>query len=406
MGSLVNAAAGQGGRGISLRGRGQRSRFLRGLGRGRGRQPGAVPPHCRNRRKRSHSSRLHSTRDGTLHLHSPNMSSSISTTGRRYSLWHFGSQAWLAAQAFSQQAGLHSKPLQQRPSRSSLRTAHFAARRLRTATASLLAAGGLRTATASLLTASRLRTAAASLPQQAGSGQQPLAASQHLVSQQQPLASNISFTSANKSRTGSLGRQQSCSVSQQPQAFSQQAGFAQQAQAFAQQPQAFSQQAGSGQQAFGQAFSQQATLAQALHSPQPPPVQPNMRSKSSKPNPWLHRATLTRSAPIIVLPFIEQQLLYSELGWETWVAYPQFIRCTAPGPSSQSLARFHPIRLPDAPSSVPPRHAQLLRVSPWYRPRRKWRLSERNVFPAKGLLLLLAKISSLRKAVKVCRLYA
>jgi hypothetical protein len=84
--------------------------------------------------------------------------------------------------------------------------------------------------------------------------------------------------------------------------------------------QAFSQQVGA-QQAFSQhGFAQHgwqgATLAHALHSQQPPPFSPSMRSKSSKLNPWLHRATLTRSAPKIVLHLIEQPLLYSELGLE------------------------------------------------------------------------------------------
>jgi len=76
-------------------------------------------------------------------------------------------------------------------------------------------------------------------------------------------------------------------------------------------PQVGSQQAGSSQQA---GASQQATSAQALHSPQPPLLSPNMRSRSSKPNPWPHRATLTRSAPITILPLIELQLLFNETG--------------------------------------------------------------------------------------------
>jgi hypothetical protein len=141
-----------------------------------------------------------------------------------------------------------------------------------------------------------------------------------------------------------------------PQAFSQQAG----SQAFSQQAgsQAFSQQAGShaagahaglqerrlamqslrppnrsqrcrqtvlqtglhaGSQAFSQhagsqhAFSQQA-FSQQPASPQPPQFRPSRLSRRSMPNPWLHRATLTRSAPKMVLPLIEQQLLYNEPG--------------------------------------------------------------------------------------------
>jgi hypothetical protein len=110
-----------------------------------------------------------------------------------------------------------------------------------------------------------------------------LAGSQQAVLQQRSH-SNRSLMPANRSRTG-VARQHV------PQVGSQQAGFAQQA--------------GSGQQAL--AGSQQATLAQALHSPQPPQLfSPKRRSRSSSPNPWLHRATLTRSAPKIVLLFIEQ----------------------------------------------------------------------------------------------------
>jgi hypothetical protein len=70
-------------------------------------------------------------------------------------------------------------------------------------------------------------------------------------------------------------------------------------------------QAFTGQQGAGHAFSQAATLAQAL---QPPfSFMPSNRFRSSAPNPWLHRAALSKSAPKIVLLFIEQQLLYSEL---------------------------------------------------------------------------------------------
>jgi hypothetical protein len=148
---------------------------------------------------------------------------------------------------------------------------------------------------------------------QQGSGQHALHAVQQPVLQllQQQSHSNRSLIPANKSRTG-VARQQVLQQVFSQQAFSQQAGA----------QQAFSQQAGAqhaftGQQGSGQhAFSQQATLAQhALHSPQPPQLFiPKSRSKSSSPNPWLHRATLTRSAPKIVLLFIEQQLLYNELG--------------------------------------------------------------------------------------------
>jgi hypothetical protein len=134
--------------------------------------------------------------------------------------------------------------------------------------------------------------------QVAGSGQQPFAVSQQPLSQVVPLASKRSFRLSNRSRTGVQ-----CCLLHEPQLACPQTG----SQGFGQ---AFSQ---AGAQGCGHAFSQQATLAQALHSPQPPQFSPNMRSKSSKLNPWLHRATLTRSAPKIVLHFIEQQLLYSEL---------------------------------------------------------------------------------------------
>jgi hypothetical protein len=156
--------------------------------------------------------------------------------------------------------------------------------------------------------------------QQAGSGQQPFSP-QVPLSQQVPLHSNMSFKPANMSRTGVAFAKASrtgvgkcfLQVLSQPsfsQAGSQQATFSQ---AFGQ---AFSQQATFSQGA-GQAFSQQATfshgatLAHALHSPQPPLFSPSKPFRSSKPNPWLHRTTLTRSVPKIVLRFIEQQLLYT-----------------------------------------------------------------------------------------------
>jgi hypothetical protein len=72
-------------------------------------------------------------------------------------------------------------------------------------------------------------------------------------------------------------------------------------------------QAGSGAQHFT-AGLQQAGAAQASQAPQPPQFSPDSRPKSSPANPWLARAALTRSAPNTILPFIEQTLLYNELG--------------------------------------------------------------------------------------------
>jgi hypothetical protein len=214
------------------------------------------------------------------------MFSSNSTTGRRYSLWHFGShffsqagsQAATLSQALTGQQALHAFSQQR------ALWQHFLALQAFSQPQAFSHAGS--------------QAFGQAFSQQAGSGQQPLAALQAPVSHTVPFDSNRSFKPANKSRTG-VARH----FLQWPQvAFSQQATF----------PQV----AGSGQHAFGHAFSQQATLAQALHSPQPPPFSPSKPFRSSKPNPWLHRATLTRSAPKIVLLLIELQLLYSELGFE------------------------------------------------------------------------------------------
>jgi hypothetical protein len=214
--------------------------------------------------------------------------------------------------------------------------------------------------------------------QQHGSGQH-FGAAQHSGSQQLPLASNRSLMLQNKSRTG-VGRQ----TRHLPQAGSQ-AGAQAGAHGFAQ-----------------HGWQQGATLAQALHSPQPPPFSPSMRSKSSKPNPWLHRATLTRSAPKIILLLIEQPLLYSELGLESLTRSSYGVlrqgRRTIPWLDS------HPIRLPDAPSRRTTRHAQFAKGQLRYRPRREERLNERKTFLANDLLILLRKDFHTRKLVKVCRL--
>jgi hypothetical protein len=69
-------------------------------------------------------------------------------------------------------------------------------------------------------------------------------------------------------------------------------------------------QAGSGAQHLT-AGLQQAGAAQASQAPQPPQFSPAIRFNSSPLNPWLARATLTRSAPNTILSFIEQTLLYN-----------------------------------------------------------------------------------------------
>jgi hypothetical protein len=143
--------------------------------------------------------------------------------------------------------------------------------------------------------------------QQAFTGSQVVQGSQPHGAQPQSWHFSKSLMPANKSRTG-VGRQHFVL----PQVGSQtgsQAGS----------------QALTGQQAGSQAFtgqqaltgsqvlqgSQGATLAQAL---QPPfSVTPSNRVRISPPKLWLYRATLSKSAPKIVLLFIEQQLLYSEL---------------------------------------------------------------------------------------------
>ena len=254
----------------------------------------------------------------------PKRFSSSSTTGRRYSLWHFGWQRRLAAGGLA--AGLlAAAPGRSRPSRSN---------------------GPCSTASpARSSRPSRSRPASHSRPVP---GSSPCGLAAATGSHVQPLPSNNSPMFPNRSRTG-VGRQHFGTCRRPSRSRPAAAGLLAAAR--------LRQQAGSGQQAFAHGW-QQATLAQALHSPQPPQFSPSMRSRSSKPNPWLHKATLTRSAPKIVLLLIEQPLLYSELGLRKVGRYPQFIRCTAPGPSSHSLARFYPIRLPDAPS----RHATTARA--------------------------------------------
>jgi hypothetical protein len=96
------------------------------------------------------------------------------------------------------------------------------------------------------------------------------------------------------------------------QAFSQQAGAQGAGQAFSQQAgAALVQQAGSGQHL---AAGAQAAGPQVAQVSQPPQFRPNRRFIRSPASAWLARAALTRSAPKKILPFIEQQLLYNELG--------------------------------------------------------------------------------------------
>ncbi|MBI2826613.1 MAG: hypothetical protein HYX69_18220 [Planctomycetia bacterium] len=76
---------------------------------------------------------------------------------------------------------------------------------------------------------------------------------------------------------------------------------------------ACSQQVGS-QQACSQQLGSQQLLQQLLQPPQPPcELKPNIRSRSSKPKLWLHRPTLTTSAPKNMFHFIDQRLLCNEL---------------------------------------------------------------------------------------------
>jgi hypothetical protein len=115
--------------------------------------------------------------------------------------------------------------------------------------------------------------------QQAGSGAQQACFSQQ-PDLQPDLQENNPFIPANRSRR--LQHFSHEAVSQQP--WSPHAAGSQHAAAW-------SQQAGS------------------QHWPQPPRFRPTMFARSSKPNPWVVRAALSRSAPNTILPFIEQTLL-------------------------------------------------------------------------------------------------
>jgi hypothetical protein len=133
--------------------------------------------------------------------------------------------------------------------------------------------------------------------QQAGCSQQ--VASQQLDWQQllpQPR-SNRPFSRPN--RPHFLPQQDDSQQAGSQQAGSQQAGCSQQA---------ASQQAGCSQQVGSQ------QLVSQQDGWQQPPLRPNIRVSRSKPKLWLHRPRLTTSAPTNMFHFIEQRLLYMELG--------------------------------------------------------------------------------------------
>jgi hypothetical protein len=77
--------------------------------------------------------------------------------------------------------------------------------------------------------------------------------------------------------------------------------------------QAASQQAGCSQQVASQAGWQQLVSQQDAWQ-QLPLLRPNILVSRSKPKLWLHRPRLTTSAPTNMFHFIEQRLLYMELG--------------------------------------------------------------------------------------------
>jgi hypothetical protein len=73
-------------------------------------------------------------------------------------------------------------------------------------------------------------------------------------------------------------------------------------------------QLGAAAQAGSQPLSQPQDGAFWQQLLQPQSFRPIMRSKSSKPKLWLHRPTLTTSAPKTMFHFIEQRLLYLNCG--------------------------------------------------------------------------------------------
>jgi hypothetical protein len=77
--------------------------------------------------------------------------------------------------------------------------------------------------------------------------------------------------------------------------------------------QAGSQQAGS-QHAGSQQVGSQQLVSQHCDWQQPPLFRPSIRFSRSKPKLWLQRPKLTTSAPKNMFHFIEQRLLYMELG--------------------------------------------------------------------------------------------
>ena len=167
-----------------------------------------------------------------------------------------------------------------------------------------------------------------------------------------------------------------------------------------------------------------------LHAPQPP-CSPTSCPWSSSRTPWLHRATLSRSAPNRILLFIEQPLLYNELGQlclphlqpQAGVSRSRVTPGWAGPPMGQnrlrrgSLARrreggstpavrtvycaravepfLGPINTRSGcltrPRSVPTRHALFVKGQLPYRQPGKEALNVRKVFSAKALLLLRRK---------------
>ena len=89
--------------------------------------------------------------------------------------------------------------------------------------------------------------------------------------------------------------------------------------------QAGSQQAGS-QQAGSQQVGSQQLVSQHCDWQQPPLFRPSIRFSRSKPKLWLQRPKLTTSAPKNMFHFIEQRLLYMELGRNACLATRDSLR--------------------------------------------------------------------------------
>lgn len=216
-----------------------------------------------------------------LHFLQQNKASSNSRTGRQRFL-HVGSQlgSQAGSQAFTGQQAV-SQPL-----------LHSLRHGLRQAFSQAGSQAGSQAFTGQHGAGAQAFTGQQGSGAQAFTGQQAFTGSQQQTALPQRSHDNKSLIPANKSRTGVIRQH-----------------------FFAQPVSQAGSQALTGQQGSGaQAFTGSQALAQALHSPQPPQFfSPIMRSSSSSPNDWEQRATLSKSAPKIVLLFIEQQLLYNEL---------------------------------------------------------------------------------------------